>query len=270
MPDVSLSDFDLNFPIPPGMRRSKIEHILQHEKLLEDFSRNGCLFITTAVESVEDEVLEKLDKGHTAQDFRQALRLLRRLGITMIPTFVPFTPWTTLNGYRRLLREIVDLQLVNSVPPVQLSIRLLLPQGSPLLNADDVDAWLGEFNPKMLGYTWTHPDPRVDELQKAIQDWAMTVENQNLERQKSIQGNLVYRTSRCQDINARTDSISRTQGASNVRTVVLLCRTHRKSKAAYGCCAIRHLIESNGSDVCLNQPLSIRAMRSPFNRFRAC
>ena len=180
--------FRSEFPNTTWDATIKIEHILQHEKLLEDFSRNGCLFITTAVESVEDEVLEKLDKGHTAQDFKQALRLLRRLGITMIPTFVPFTPWTTLNGYRRLLREIVDLQLVNSVPPVQLSIRLLLPQGSHLLNADDVDAWLGEFKPKMLGYTWTHPDPRVDELQKAIQNWAMTVENQNLERQKAFKG----------------------------------------------------------------------------------
>ena len=166
----------------------KIEHLLKHSRLLESFARSGCLFITSAVESIEDKVLERLEKGHTASDFKKALELMRGLGISMLPTFVPFTPWTTLQGYRRLLETITELNLINSIAPVQLSIRLLLPQGSRLLESADRHSWLGEFDAKMLGYPWSHPDPRVDDLQRQIQSYAMKAENLNLGRHKSFTG----------------------------------------------------------------------------------
>jgi len=166
----------------------KIEHLLKHSQLVGEFAHKNCLFITSAVESVEDDVLYRLDKGHTAEDFRQALASLRGLGITMIPTFVPFTPWTTLKGYRHLLEQIVELQLVSSVPPVQLGIRLLLPQGSTLLSLPDRNDWLGNFDSEMLGYSWKHPDSRVDRLQESIQNWTMDAESQNLERKDIFKG----------------------------------------------------------------------------------
>ncbi len=174
--------FQQEFPGVTWDATIKIEHLLKHEDLIKRFSDQNCLFITSAVESMENHVLEKLDKGHTAEDFRDALNLLRHLGITMLPTFVPFTPWTTLEGYLTLLRQVVELELINSVAPVQLSIRLLLPQGSRLLELADRDQWLDSFDQKRLGYSWRHADSRVDELQQSIQDWVMRAEEQEMDR----------------------------------------------------------------------------------------
>ena len=166
----------------------KIEHLLKHQPLLEEFASRNCLFITSAVESIEDKVLEKLEKGHTADDFYRALDIFSELDIIMLPTFVPFTPWTSLDGYLRLLQEIVRLQLINSTTPVQLSIRLLLPEGSRLLELDDIGNYLQPFDSSMLGYPWTHPDSRVDELQNEIQNWVMEAESQGLSRQQIFAG----------------------------------------------------------------------------------
>src|SRR6185436_15013782 len=85
----------------------KIEHLLKHAELLPVLRETGCLFVTSAVESVDDRVLAILEKGHTRADFVRAVAACRDAGLTLAPTFVPFTPWTTLDGYRDLLREMV-------------------------------------------------------------------------------------------------------------------------------------------------------------------
>jgi radical SAM superfamily enzyme YgiQ (UPF0313 family) len=148
----------------------KIQHIVNHASLLARLRDTGCLFIISAVESVEDRSLTILEKGHTTADFCRAVRLTREAGVGLAPTFVPFTPWTTLAGYVALLRCLVDLQLVASVPPVQLAIRLLVPQGSQLLELPEVRTLLGDFDAGSLGYAWQHTDRQVDELQATIQE----------------------------------------------------------------------------------------------------
>ena len=105
----------------------KVEHLLQHAEALNVLKRTECLFIISAVESVDDAILARLDKGHTRADFLRALELTRRVGLTMVPTFVAFTPWTTREGYLDLLRAVRDLDLTASVAPIQLAIRLLIP-----------------------------------------------------------------------------------------------------------------------------------------------
>src|SRR6185503_10200653 len=104
----------------------KIEHLLAHADMLPLLKDTGCLFVTSAVESIDDEVLVKLQKGHTRADFRRAVELCRAAGVPIAPTFVPFTPWTTMEGYVDLLEEISRLDLVESVAPIQLAIRLLV------------------------------------------------------------------------------------------------------------------------------------------------
>ncbi len=183
-----IEKFRAEFPDHTWDATIKVEHLVKYAELLQFFADNGCLFITTAVESIEDEILQKLDKGHTEKDFRQSLLLLRKLGISMMPTFVPFTPWTTLNGYRNLLGEIAELGLADSVAPVQLSIRLLLPRGSKLLQSADRGTWLNEFNPELLGFDWTHPDSRVDLLQKSVQQWVMDADSQGKARNETFMG----------------------------------------------------------------------------------
>ncbi|MDE3198420.1 MAG: radical SAM protein [Acidobacteriota bacterium] len=140
----------------------KVEHLLKHRDAVAALARTGCLFVTSAVESLDDSILDRLAKGHTRADFERALELLRAERLTMLPTFVAFTPWTTMEGYRDLLRAIRDLDLVENVAPIQLAIRLLIPAGSRLLELDDLGT--GTFDGESLSWRWTHPDSRMDRL----------------------------------------------------------------------------------------------------------
>ncbi|MBI2316258.1 MAG: hypothetical protein HYU75_04350 [Betaproteobacteria bacterium] len=160
----------------------KIQHLIEHAALLPRLKSAGCLFVTAAVESVDDQVLEYLAKNHTRADFEHALRLCREAGIFLAPTFVPFTPWTTLEGYLELLRTLVRLRLVEAVPPIQLCIRLLVPEGSYLLQLPGFREMIEPFDAKLLGYPWRHADPRVDALQQAVQACAAQGDQQGRSR----------------------------------------------------------------------------------------
>lgn len=150
----------------------KVEHLLAHQELLPVLAGTGCLFVTSAVESVDDRVLEQLAKGHTRADFIRAAGLCRQAGLILSPTFVAFTPWTTLDGYLDLLKVVADLELVANVAPVQWGIRLLVTWQSPLLELPDIRDVVGPFNAATLTYPWTHPDPRVDQLQAQVMQLA--------------------------------------------------------------------------------------------------
>ena len=166
----------------------KVEHLLAHAEMLPRLKACGLLFIVTAVESVDDAILDKLAKGHTRVDFETALAQARALGIALAPTFVPFTPWTTLEGYRDLLATLLRLKLVEAVPPVQLAIRLLVPQGSYLMQLPDFAARVGAFDAALLGYPWQADDPRVDALQAEVMAWVMDAEKRNLPRAEVFAG----------------------------------------------------------------------------------
>ena len=140
----------------------KIEHLLKHRDALSELKRTGCLFITSAVESVDDALLARLDKGHTRADFIAALELTRAHGLTMVPTFVAFTPWTSRENYLDLLRTIRELDLMEAVAPIQLAIRLLIPAGSRLLELSDLQ--VEGFDAAKLAWQWKHPDPEMDAL----------------------------------------------------------------------------------------------------------
>jgi radical SAM superfamily enzyme YgiQ (UPF0313 family) len=140
----------------------KIEHLLNHRDALPELKRTGCLFITSAVESLNDEILERLAKGHTRADFLEVLKITRAHGLTLAPTFVPFTPWTTRADYLDLLRTIRQTDLIENVAPIQLAIRLLIPAGSKLLEIGDLR--VEEFDAEALSWRWVHPDPGMDQL----------------------------------------------------------------------------------------------------------
>jgi radical SAM superfamily enzyme YgiQ (UPF0313 family) len=147
----------------------KIEHLLKYRDLLAGLKATGCLFITSAVESIDDRMLALLDKGHTRADFLEAVRLTREAGLTLAPTFVTFTPWTTWPNYRELLKTVVELDLVENVAPIQLAIRLLIPAGSRLLELPEVLEKIGPFDESKLSYQWRNDDPSLDKLCQEIQ-----------------------------------------------------------------------------------------------------
>jgi radical SAM superfamily enzyme YgiQ (UPF0313 family) len=146
----------------------KVEHLLQHRKRLPELAELGCAFVVTAVESLSDDVLSKLAKGHTRADVEAALDALDAVGVPMRPSLLPFTPWETLDGYRDLLRWIAVRDLAGCVDPIMLAIRLLLPPGSSLLTENAGAPWLGALDAANFTWRWTHPDVRMDALQRAV------------------------------------------------------------------------------------------------------
>jgi radical SAM superfamily enzyme YgiQ (UPF0313 family) len=146
----------------------KVEHLLRHRELISRLRETGCLFVTSAVESLDDRVLALLEKGHTRRDFFEAAALCRAAGLTIVPTFVAFHPWLSLEGYCDLLDVLADLDLVGHVAPIQLAIRLLIPEGSRLLELEEVRRLVGGFDARTLTHRWSHPDPRVDRLHEEV------------------------------------------------------------------------------------------------------
>jgi hypothetical protein len=147
----------------------KVEHLKQQASLLPRLRETGCAFVTCAVESFDDAVLERLEKGHTHADFIEVVEHCRAAGLPLSPTFVAFTPWTTRGGYLAMLHEIDRLGLIPAVSPIQYAIRLLIPQGSRMLELADVRARIDRFDAGSLTHSWRHADPAVDDLQQAIE-----------------------------------------------------------------------------------------------------
>ncbi len=147
---------------------AKIEHILEFRRYFPELKALGCAFVVSAVESLSDTVLEKLQKGHTRADVIEALAILDEAGIPLRPSFIPFTPWATLADYLEILRFVEDYGLIGHVDPVQYTIRLLIPPGSPIPALPDAAQWLGPLDADAYTYRWTHPDPRMDELHRQV------------------------------------------------------------------------------------------------------
>src|SRR3989441_876442 len=147
---------------------AKIEHLLRHRDRLPELARRGCAFVVSAAESLNDTILAHLDKGHTRADIETVVGLTAEAGIALRPTWVAFTPWTTLEDYRELLDFVEAHGLVDAIDPVQYSIRLLVPPGSLLLESAALGPFLGELVADQFYHRWTHPDPRMEALHAEV------------------------------------------------------------------------------------------------------
>ncbi len=148
----------------------KVSHLLKHRELLPVLKLTHCAFVTSAIESLDDEVLGKLDKGHTRTDFLETVAITRAIGLPLAPTFIPFHPWTTIESYRAFLRTLVELDLHTQIAPIQLAIRLLIPEGSLLLKLPEIRNLVGLFDARALYYPWRNSDAALDVLCGKIQE----------------------------------------------------------------------------------------------------
>jgi radical SAM superfamily enzyme YgiQ (UPF0313 family) len=144
----------------------KVEHILEHAEVWARLRAAGCLFVVSALECVNDGILRRLDKGHTASDAATAIALLRSHGIETRPSWLPFTPWSTPRDVADILDFVAAHDLIANVDPVQYAIRLLIPRGSLLL--ENPDFAVGPYDPERLTHTWTAEDPAADALQQQL------------------------------------------------------------------------------------------------------
>ena len=159
-----------------------MEHLLKHAEQLPVLKKTGCLFVVSAVESLDDETLLKLEKHHTRADFLQVVENCRRADITLQPTFVPFTPWTTFEQILDLFAQLHRLQLFEAVAPIQLAIRLLIPESSRLLELPEIRRQVGAFDSSALVYPWANAIPEVDRLCEGLQEIAAEGEQQKSSR----------------------------------------------------------------------------------------
>ena len=137
---------------------TKVEHVLEHARVWPELAAHGCLFVISAVECLNDEILVKLDKGHTAEQASAAVALLREHGIETRPSLMPFTPWTAEDDLRDIFDWVVANDLIGNVDPVQYSIRMLVPEGSLALS--QMEPLVGDYDADSLSYRWQSPlDP---------------------------------------------------------------------------------------------------------------
>jgi len=223
---------------------AKVEHLLRNAELLPELRSLGCLFVISALESLSDRVLAELHKGHTGADADRLVGILDDAGIALQPTFVPFTPWSSLQDYARLLDWIADRGLVRHVPAVQLAVRLLIPLGSALLGEDGTSAWLGPRDDEALGYAWRHPDERMDALHaevSALAERAEAAGQDELETFAAIRG-----------------SVSRLSGAEPPPPIAAQRPTPPRLSEAWFCCS-----EPTGGQVGQVSGSTSRAEASP-------
>jgi len=147
---------------------AKIEHLLNRGEHLREFAESGCMFIISAVESLSETVLKILDKEHSRDDFVNVLGLCDDAGIPLRPTWVAFTPWTTMDDYLEMLAFIEANGLIDHVDPVQYVIRLLIPPGSWLAEHPATLPYRGSLDEAAFTYRWKHPDPNMDRLHKEV------------------------------------------------------------------------------------------------------
>ena len=130
----------------------------------------GCLFVTSAVESVDDEVLAEAAEGaHPRRLHRAPVAACRQAGVTLV---AHVRAVHAVDDRRRLSstcsNEIESLDLAEAVAPIQLAIRLLVTAESKLLELPEVRDLVDPFDAQSLTFPWRHPDPRVDELQRTV------------------------------------------------------------------------------------------------------
>lgn len=147
---------------------TKVELILRHRDLWAEFAEAGCLFVVSAFETTNDAILETLDKGHTRVDMAEATEVLRASGIEVRPSLMPFTPWTSIGDLVELMDFVARHDLIGNIDPVHYCIRLLVPEGSLLVDEPAMSPHLGRYVPEQLSYEWIAADPLTDLLQREL------------------------------------------------------------------------------------------------------
>jgi len=148
---------------------ARVEHLLQHKEILPELAACGCLFIISAIETLNDDILHILDKGHSKEDIFAAVTLVKDAGITLRPTLLPFTPWTKYEDLIMISDFTEDFDLSASIDAVQFSVRLLLPPDSSLLPFCNENGIKLMFDEKRFTFNWQHKEPEMDALQQRIE-----------------------------------------------------------------------------------------------------
>ena len=143
----------------------------------------------SAFETTNDLVLEILQKNHTARDLDESIEISKVNNIDIRPTWMPFTPWTETTDLHNIIKLIEKYQLRETVDPIQLTIKLLIPKHSLIIDRPEIKKYLGRYDTESFSYRWSYEDIKADHLQKSLFNYV--VENEELDEKDQYMG-LVY------------------------------------------------------------------------------
>jgi len=100
--------------------------------VLEKLKESGCIDIGYGVESIEQHVLDKCNKGIKVKDIREALINTKQLGMKTRLFFIAGLPGQTWNSH------VKTMQFINEVKPTTIDISTLVPYpGSPYYDSPE-------------------------------------------------------------------------------------------------------------------------------------
>ena len=155
----------------------KVEHILKYPQYFQELKELNMLFVISAFETTNDKVLNILKKNHTADDLKRAVELSLSNSIDIRPTWMPFTPWTEVKDFVNIINLIENYKLRETVAPIQLTIKLLIPKNSLILSSNEIEPYIGVFDPTSFSYQWTYKNPEIDKLQKQLFEYVLNNES---------------------------------------------------------------------------------------------
>ena len=157
----------------------KVEHILKYPDYFQELKNLNMLFVISAFETTNDHVLNILQKNHSFNDLNKAVELSLENKIDIRPTWMPFSPWTEQNDLISIIKLIENYKLRETVDPIQLTIKLLVPKNSLILKRPEMKEYLLDYDPSSFTYAWKYKFPNIDNIQNELFTYVLQHESEN-------------------------------------------------------------------------------------------
>ena len=181
----------------------KVEHIIKYKKYFKELSSLNMVFVISAFETTNDLVLSILEKNHTSHDLNNSIEISQDFGIDIRPTWMPFSPWTELKDLSNIVKLIEKYELRETVDPIQLTIKLLIPKHSLIIKKPEINKYLGNYEKNSLSFKWKYENNDVEKLQSSLFDFILN--NSELDDHKQYLG-MVNIIEKCTDTKLLTNS----------------------------------------------------------------
>ena len=116
-------------------------------------------------------------KNHTSDDLRTAVELSLENNIDIRPTWMPFSPWTEKSDLVNIIKLIENYKLRETVDPIQLTIKLLIPKNSLILQSGEIKQYLESYDPSSFSYSWKYENSVIDEIQNSLFNYVLENES---------------------------------------------------------------------------------------------
>jgi radical SAM superfamily enzyme YgiQ (UPF0313 family) len=181
-----LESLNKKFPTITYDSTIKVEHIIKYKKYFKELSSLNMVFVISAFETTNDLVLSILEKNHTSNDLNTSIEISQDFGIDVRPTWMPFSPWTELNDLSNIVNLIEKYKLRETVDPIQLTIKLLIPKHSLIIKKPEINKYLGNYEKNSLSFKWKYENNDVEKLQSSLFDFIL--HNSELDEHKQYLG----------------------------------------------------------------------------------